>query len=164
MIQRLTIIIICIIFVFLWGCVKKPIIKPEPVPPVVEDTGEEPSARFIDWQSIPELKTINFDFDKSDLSQYACKILSGNAQYLKSHQELDIIVEGHCDERGSSEYNLALGQHRASIVREYYGKLGIKLSRIATISYGEEKPVDSMSREDAWAKNRRAETKIRLKK
>lgn len=143
------------------GCAKKPIVKPPEVitPPKVAETKEEPSVR-AEWESIPELKTVHFDFNKSELRPDAREILKKNAEYLKANKDLKILIEGHCDERGTVEYNLALGQRRANAIREYYGKLGISLGRIATISYGEEKPLDPASNEKAWAKNRRGETKV----
>ena len=75
-----------------------------------------------------------------------------------------ILIAGHCDERGTTEYNLALGQRRATIVREYYGKLGLPLTQVGTISYGKEKPEDLRNSEEGWALNRRAETRTRVRK
>ena len=149
------------LFVLLASCAKKPIVKPPeevPAPPVVE-AKEEPTVR-AEWETIPEVRMVHFDFDKSEIRADAREILKKNAEYLKENRDIKVLVEGHCDERGTVEYNLALGQRRAMAVRDYYGRLGIALARIATISYGEEKPLDPASNEDAWAKNRRAETKI----
>jgi len=150
--------------IFWVGCAKKQMIKPpeEPKPPVVETPAppkEEPTVRQ-EWESIPEIEMVHFDFDKYEIRSDARQILIKNAAYLKNSPDLKVLVEGHCDERGTTEYNLALGQKRASAVRDYYIKLGIDGGRIATISYGEEKPLDPASNEEAWAKNRRAETKI----
>jgi peptidoglycan-associated lipoprotein len=94
------------------------------------------------------------------LEQEALDALKENASYLLNNADINVIVEGHCDERGTVEYNLSLGQKRAVKVKEYYVQLGVKANRVATISYGEEKPVDPRNNESAWAKNRRAETKI----
>lgn len=151
------------------GCAKKQTVKQDivPVPPVPPATGEEnqePSVRFPDWQSIADIGIIYFEYDKTDLLPQARETLKKNADYLKANPDLDLLVEGHCDERGTTEYNLALAQRRASAVRGYYGLLGIKLDRIGTISYGEEKPADIGHTESAWAKNRRAESKIRSRK
>jgi peptidoglycan-associated lipoprotein len=153
--------LICVLFVA--GCATKPIIKTQPKPeaPKEEATQNEPGIRYADWQSVDEIKTINFDYDKSDLSSAARDILKENSKFLEANKDINVLVEGHCDERGTTEYNLALGQRRAQAVREYYGKLGISLGRIGTISYGKEKPLDPGHNEDAWAKNRRAETKVR---
>lgn len=150
-------------FVLLSACAKKPLVKksPEevPAPPPVIESKEEPSVR-AEWETIPEVSMVHFDFDKSEIRADAREILKKNAEYLKKNPDVKILVEGHCDERGTVEYNLSLGQRRALAVRDYYGRLGVALGRIATISYGEEKPLDPASNETAWAKNRRAETKI----
>lgn len=151
------------------GCAKKPVKKEaapqQPIVPGAEDTlKDEPSIRFTDWQRMTELKIVNFDYDKSDLTATARQLLQQNADFLKKHDEVMVLVEGHCDERGTTEYNLALGQRRAMMVREYYGKLGVPLSQVGTISYGKEKPTDERHTEEAWALNRRAETKVRARR
>jgi peptidoglycan-associated lipoprotein len=101
------------------------------------------------------LKDIHFAFDRYDLTDGARRILTENAKILLAHPNLIIQIEGHCDERGSSEYNLALGERRAVSAKLYLIKLGVKGSRLSTISYGEEMPVDPGHTEEAWAKNRR---------
>lgn len=142
--------------------------KPKVAPPTLPEEKieaaaevEEPPIRFPDWHDVPELKAVRFEYDKSNLLAEARDILKENAEYIKTNTDLNILVEGHCDERGTIEYNLGLGQRRASAVRDYYGKLGVALKRVGTISYGEEKPLDTAHTEEAWAKNRRAETKAR---
>jgi peptidoglycan-associated lipoprotein len=124
---------------------------------------DEPSLREYNVDKRTSLVTIYFDFDSNSISETAKEILKENTKYLKDNPDLKIVIEGHCDERGTSEYNLALGQRRALKVKEYYVQLGIAPARIATISYGEEKPEDKKSNEAAWAKNRRAETKAIVK-
>ncbi|MHB9155249.1 MAG: peptidoglycan-associated lipoprotein Pal [Endomicrobiales bacterium] len=149
----------------MWGCAKKQVVKPTPegvpTPPVAEESKDEPSVRFADWQGVPELRAVYFDYDQSELAAKDREVLKQNAEYLKNNQGLSVLVEGYCDERGTIEYNLALGQRRATAVRDYYGQLGVPLGRVGTISYGEEKPFDPGHTEAAWAKNRRAETKVR---
>ena len=103
------------------------------------------------------LQTIYFEFDQYDLSDSSRGVLQANAQWLQSNPEYRIVVEGHCDERGTIEYNLALGEKRARAVSDYLDDLGLGGSRVRMITYGEERPADSMSSEAAWAKNRRAE-------
>ncbi|MDR1926282.1 MAG: peptidoglycan-associated lipoprotein Pal [Endomicrobium sp.] len=120
---------------------------------------DEPSVRGKVCED-NHLKTIYFDFDKSDLTNNIRDTLKENAAYLTSNSGLKIELEGHTDNRGTTEYNLALGQRRALKVKEYYIQLGVAANRIATISYGKEKPVDLNDNEVAWAKNRRAETKV----
>ncbi|WP_413853626.1 peptidoglycan-associated lipoprotein Pal [Candidatus Ruminimicrobium bovinum] len=124
---------------------------------------DEPSLRNSATDKRAGLATIYFDYDSNSITEEAKEILKENAKYLKNNANLKLVVEGHCDERGTSEYNLSLGQRRALKVKEYYVQLGILPSRIATISYGEEKPEDKRSNESAWAKNRRAETKVIVK-
>lgn len=126
------------------------------------DFADEPSLRGEQDRDI-NLKTIYFPFDKSDLSQDALSTLKENAAYLLNNPEVNVLVEGHCDDRGTIEYNLSLGQRRAVKVKEYYTQLGVAANRVATISYGEEKPVDPRSNETAWSKNRRAETKVMVR-
>jgi len=103
----------------------------------------------------PFLKDIHFEFDKYDLTEEARKILAENAKVLLAHPNLKIQIEGHCDERGSNEYNLALGEKRAVSAKLYLIKLGVKGDRLSTIRYGEEMPLDPRHNEEAWAKNRR---------
>jgi peptidoglycan-associated lipoprotein len=109
------------------------------------------------------LKPIRFDFDKYDIRPGDAEILKTNAAVLKKYPGLKIQIEGHCDERGTNEYNLALGERRASSTKKYLNSLGIGTDRISTISYGEEKPLDPAHNEEAWAKNRRANFLITAK-
>ncbi len=118
----------------------------------------EPELRNRVLQSIPQLKAVPFAFDKAELGPEAVKVLDENAAYLKSHPEAPVMVSGHCDARGTTAYNLALGQRRARIVREYYQRMGVPSRRIATISYGSEHPICAAATEDCHARNRRAET------
>lgn len=159
-------LIIMGIFVLMAGCAKRQIVKPVEEKPVVQEvqTKDEPSIRYSDWTAVPDIKTAFFDYDKADLTADAREILKANAEYLKSNESFNVIVEGNTDERGTTEYNLALGQRRAMAVREYYGQLGVALGRVGTISYGEEKPFDQGHDEAAWSKNRRADTKVRSAK
>jgi len=103
------------------------------------------------------LQTVNFDYDKYDLTSVAMDILSINARSLREHPEAQVTIEGHCDERGTVEYNLALGDKRAKAVKDYLVTLGIDSSQLSTITYGKERPLDTNPNEAAWAKNRRAE-------
>ncbi len=105
-------------------------------------------------------KDIHFDYDKYDIRPGDAEVLKENAALLKRITNVKIQIEGHCDERGTNEYNLALGERRANSTKKYLISLGISPDRVSTISYGEEKPLDSSSEEEAWAKNRRAHTII----
>ena len=102
------------------------------------------------------IQNIYFDYDKSSIRPDAREILKANTE-LFSKSSAPIVVEGHCDERGTAEYNMALGERRAQAAKEYLVNLGIKASRIETISYGEERPLDMGNDEKAWAQNRRAQ-------
>jgi peptidoglycan-associated lipoprotein len=107
---------------------------------------------------VSAFETIYFDFDKSDLRQDARNTLTKNAEILlKSKQATKIKIEGHCDERGSAEYNLALGERRAKSALQYLVTLGVQPDRLSIISYGKEKPAVQGNDEEAWAKNRRDE-------
>ena len=103
---------------------------------------------------------IHFDFDKFSLTNQAREILAKKVSWLQGHTDLKIKIEGYCDERGSNEYNMALGERRANSAMEYLVTAGVEAPRVSTISYGEEKPLDPGHNEDAWAKNRRAHFKI----
>ena len=103
-----------------------------------------------------ESEDIYFEFDQYVLSDSAKENLNKKAQWLKNFPTAKALIEGHCDERGSAEYNLALGQRRADVALEYLISLGISANRISTVSYGKEKPIDTGHNEAAWAKNRRA--------
>lgn len=109
-----------------------------------------------EFMESPELKDCHFEFDKYNLTDEARMILVRNAEILHRLPGCKIQIEGHCDERGTKEYNLALGERRASSVKDYLVFLGISEEYISTISYGEEMPVDPGHDEKAWAKNRRA--------
>jgi peptidoglycan-associated lipoprotein len=111
-----------------------------------------------------DLKSVPFDYDSAKLSDEALTILKANAEIIKNEDGLVVLVAGHCDERGTVAYNLALGQKRAKEVRDYYINLGVDGTRVATISYGKEQPICSESTDECWAKNRRAETRARVKK
>lgn len=97
-----------------------------------------------------------FELDKSELSADARERLAKNAQFLNAHPEFTVTLEGHCDERGTNEYNLALGDRRASTAKDYLQSLGVANSRLRTISYGEERPFCTQSDESCWSQNRRA--------
>ncbi len=102
------------------------------------------------------LRTIHFAFDSFFLDDEARSILEANARILKEHTNVRIQIEGHCDQRGGIQYNIALGEKRANAVKGYLAKLGIQHDRISVISFGKEKPIDPATTDEAYAKNRRA--------
>ena len=104
----------------------------------------------------PALHDVFFDFDKSDIRPDAARTLDTNLDWIKSNPTALILIEGHCDERGTNAYNLALGDRRAKATRDYLMARGVTSERITVISYGEERPVCIERNESCWAKNRRA--------
>jgi len=156
------------------GCKKKPpTTTPEAAPPpssAVEapppaptTAPAPPTTRGEDVMS-QDLQTLNskgylkdafFDFDKADLRDDARTALAADAQWLKQYGAIKVLVEGHCDERGTEEYNLSLGQKRASAVKEYLVSLGIESGRVNTVSYGKARPFCNDHDENCWQQNRR---------
>lgn len=129
--------------------------EPPPPPPQVTEkpvTDTETKPKPI----MPVLEDVFFDFDKADLTSDAKRKLQGNARQLKDASSVTISIEGHCDERGTNAYNLALGERRAKAARDYLVSLGVPARRMTTISYGEERPFASGHTEEAWSMNRRA--------
>ncbi len=110
---------------------------------------------FDQWQTGP-LGDVFFDYDSATLSAEAQEQLHQNGVWMGSDARKGALIEGHCDERGTSEYNLALGDRRAISAKEYLVRFGVAPSRLETVSYGEERPFASGSNEESWAKNRRA--------
>lgn len=122
---------------------------------------EAPEGPFSEPENYPDpavtaiFVDVHFDYNKSDIRQSERPILEKIAEYMKGHPQLMIKVEGHCDERGSNEYNMALGERRALSIRSYLANLGIMPEKIYTISYGEERPLCVEPNESCWARNRR---------
>jgi peptidoglycan-associated lipoprotein len=180
----ITIFILCIGLI-LMGCPKKTVVKEEPSvkkeeaarseakPPAKEPTTKEQFEKSLVAEKSPGiqgqvfessmLKDIHFNFDKYDIRPEDAVILKENAALLKRFSNVKVQIEGHCDERGTVEYNLALGERRANKTKDYLVSLGISTDRISTISYGKERPLDPSHNEEAWAKNRRAHTIITAK-
>lgn len=147
----------------LGACAKKP---PEQLPPPPADTappqatgptGPIPGSQADFLASIMS-DTIHFELDKSEVSPSDQQVLQSQARWLTRYPDKRITIEGHCDERGTREYNLALGERRANAAKNYLASLGIDPARISTISYGKERPVALGSDEASWAQNRRAVT------
>jgi peptidoglycan-associated lipoprotein len=165
---------------------KKPEVKPEtiaptvtePPAPKVEARIEQPTdfvpktdtTPVVTQEVLPrDLESLNrvaqekgyiqdafYNYDEAALSSDAQAALTASATWLKQHGDLNLLVEGHCDERGTEQYNLALGDRRANSAKDYLVTLGVDSSRIRTVSYGEERPFDAGHDEAAWGKNRRA--------
>lgn len=134
-----------------------PSAAPRPAPAPAED----PEAKRLAGEVRGfEAEAVYFDFDKSDLKPAARATLEKKAGWLRTNSQYKLRIEGHCDERGTVEYNLALGERRAKSAQKYLTALGISADRISTISYGEERPADPGHNETAWAKNRRDDFKL----
>ena len=131
-----------------------------------EKAGEEAAAAeaAIAAKEASQFDDIHFAFDRFELRPDAREILDMHAKWLKAHPEYVVRVEGNCDERGTVEYNLALGDGRAKSAMQYLVDLGIDKTRISTISYGKERPLDPEHNEEAWAKNRRDHFVVTKKK
>jgi len=166
--------VIMLLSVFvLWGCPKKaevttsPEAQKESVAPAKEEPRVEQKAEPMKEEVKPEtaneraaagsasLQPIYFDFDKSFVRDDARSVMKANVEWLKANPKIKIRIEGNCDERGTKEYNQALGQRRATSAKKYFTDMGISAKRISLISYGKEKPVCSDHSEDCWQKNRR---------
>lgn len=153
---KMTIPVLLILVLFM-GCPKKQVVEPVEEIPVEEEIPFEE----VEIPEVPVeppkpdlvLNTVFFDFDKSDIRADAAEILQSNADMLKLYPEIRVAIEGHCCEIGTAEYNLALGERRAKAARDYLLMLGITPDRLATVSYGEERPLDRTNLE----MNRRSE-------
>jgi peptidoglycan-associated lipoprotein len=143
-------------FLFTVSCQKKVQAQapaPAPAPkPAAPAPAPAPAAKV----EAPAFMTerIYFDFDKSVLKLEAQALLKKKAEWLKANAAAKLLIEGNCDERGTAEYNLALGERRAESAKKFLIDLGIDAKRISTISYGEERPIDPQHNESAWSKNR----------
>jgi peptidoglycan-associated lipoprotein len=178
-----TILILCIALI-MTGCPKKTVVKEEPsaakaaaAAEAERKAKEAEKAKEFEQSMVAKktpgiegevfesslLKDIHFDFDKYDIRPADAAILKGNAELLKKYHNVMIQIEGHCDERGTVEYNLALGERRANSTKNYLVSIGVSPERVSTISYGKERPLDPAHNEEAWTKNRRAHTIITAK-
>ncbi len=138
----------------------QPVVEPEP-----QETTPEPQPETQPEPEVVPVKDsdfgiVYFDFDKYNLVDSAKRALEMNADVMKKNASVMVLIEGHCDERGTVEYNLALGEKRAKSSADYLKNLGVAPGRIETISYGEERPAMQGSNEGAWAKNRRCEFRV----
>lgn len=155
----LVVALVAILLVFA-ACAKKATtpVKEVAPPPAIEQPAPPtapPAPPAVEKKEIV-LQDIFFDFDRYNIKDEYKSVLSRNAELLLANPDKNILVEGHCDERGTNEYNMALGEKRAKAVVEFYKSYGIPADRISWISYGEERPFALGHNEEAWAQNRRA--------
>ncbi|MCP4682948.1 MAG: peptidoglycan-associated lipoprotein Pal [Desulfobacterales bacterium] len=146
---------VCSSLLLATGCAKKQIQDSEGT----VGTGRAETAEVKKVRAF-ESASIYFDFDKSVLMDEAKDNLKEKAGWLKKNSSYSILIEGHCDNRGTSEYNMALGERRAYSAKKFLMALGIAETRISTVTYGEEKPADPRENEEGWALNRRDEFKV----
>jgi len=161
---------ICLSLMVFLGCAQKAAVKDDSAgqQKVVAQTPAKQPEPKVEEQKKPaeaaaayELSNIYFDFDKSIIKKDAKDLLKKHAAWLKANNAVNVTVAGNCDERGTAEYNLALGQRRANAAAKFLVDSGVAKKRIKTVSYGKEKPVDPGHNEEAWAKNRRDEFVIK---
>lgn len=151
------------------GEVKESAVKEAPPAPAAAAPAEQPvpaakaaeAGVAVTEEKPSQFDDVRFDFDKSVLREDGRKTTQGVAEYLKKNPRVKLLIEGHCDERGTSEYNMALGERRAASVMNYLVSLGISKAALSTVSFGKEKPLDPGHNEEAWAKNRRAHFVLR---
>jgi len=130
---------------------------PTPPPPAaVAPAPDPPRPAPKDFAAVDALKPIFFEFDKYDIRPNDRKVLDANAEWLKANANQLVLIEGHCDERGTNEYNLGLGERRARATMNHLVNQGVQASRITIVSYGEERPICSEKTEACWQRNRRA--------
>lgn len=175
------IVLVVLLAVTVSACKKKPpVARPMPPPPIVDNNPPPPpgppkpivepmlvppdpgSADSIDSKSLDDLnrdsplKPLFFELDSAEVSQPGQQVLQANAAVLKKYPGWQVTIEGHCDERGTAEYNLALGERRAVAAKAYLVSLGVPADKVRTVSYGKEFPFDAGHDDSAWLKNRRA--------
>ena len=164
-------VLLLVALLSLWGCPKKAEMgaTPEaqapggpqkemvtqPATPSPEGVRQAEEVKEKSTTSAQALKPIYFDFDKSFIRDDAKDVIKANAAWLKAHPKVKVSIEGNCDERGTKEYNQALGQRRAASAKKYLADMGVSSNRISLISYGKEKPVCTDSTESCWQKNRK---------
>ena len=163
--------LVLVVGALLAGCSKKPLPVVEPIPPKIEKVVERPAdvvvPQKVDEEALRRqriqariaetFKTIYFNYDQSSLTGEGKSVCEGIGSLMKEIPQISARIEGHADERGTNEYNLALGERRAQAVEQYLKSLGVTGSQLSVISYGEEKPAVEGQDESNWAKNRRVE-------
>ncbi len=149
----------CLPLLLLMGCPKRQTVKteePAAQTPQITEPAKPPAEEKAPVVPV-EFRTVYFDLDSYDIRPDAKPLLEEAARLLRQYPQISIRLEGHCDERGTAEYNLALGEKRCNAVRDYLAGLGVERSRLAAVSFGKEKPADAGHDEAAWSRNRRVE-------
>ncbi len=171
----ITVVLFALSVLFFFGCAKKATVSDNAVqtqqavpqkqaaaqaapvkqPPVVDEAAQARAKAEAELKEASQLGDVYFEFDKFSLNDGAKKTINKYVEWLAAHPGFVIKIEGNCDERGTVEYNLALGERRAKAAMKYMTDLGVDKNRLATISYGKERPFDAGHSEEAWSKNRR---------
>lgn len=157
-----TLLIVLAMTLALVACKKNPpsVVQPAPVSVAPTESPDDVTAPKAVQDMVANFSRVYFPFDRATLDTDAKAALRSNAEIMLESTDLKVEVQGHADERGTTDYNLALGQKRADAVVRFLSSQGVSPSRLTTISYGEERPLDGSSSEIAWSKNRRAEFRI----
>jgi peptidoglycan-associated lipoprotein len=148
------------------ACAKKTPPPEEPVVAAPQQKAPEPKQEVVPEQAariIANFQRVHFEFDSSDLPASTRAALMENVELMRKYQPVKVEIQGHCDDRGTSEYNLALGDRRAQAIVDYMVRAGIEQSRLTRLSYGKEKPLQPGDSETVWAQNRRAEFRVTWK-
>lgn len=163
--NRISSFLVCLVFIGLVSCSKKDVVSDEQAMAPSEDSSgmaapgsgvEMMGAAGDVGRAFGEMDIVYYGYDSFTLSDESRAALKKNADWMKENANSRVQIEGHCDERGTVEYNMALGDRRANAAKAYLVRLGVSANRIETISYGKERPADMGHNESAWAKNRRA--------
>ncbi|MCK4538260.1 MAG: peptidoglycan-associated lipoprotein Pal [Candidatus Krumholzibacteria bacterium] len=165
----LFLVLVLALVMILPACAKKDVVEVQDIEPVVEEIAPPPPPLQEEVEEVPVieepepvvLEDIFFDYDKFNIRDEYKGVLTANAEMLLDRPEVTLLVEGHCDERGTSEYNLALGEKRAKAILDFLVAYGVGADRLSLVSYGEEKPFDGGHDEQAWASNRRAHMAVK---
>ena len=158
-------LVFSLLFVVAFGASCAQCAPEEAPPPPPPPTDDEFTDRGIDDSgpvevAVPELETVYFDYDRATIRDDQKSTLRSNASAIRGGSYSTVVIEGHCDERGSEEYNLALGERRANAVKQYLIDSGVSGSRIDTVSFGEASPASRGHTESAWSQNRRSEFRV----
>ncbi|GBE06870.1 MAG TPA: peptidoglycan-associated lipoprotein Pal [Nitrospirae bacterium] len=159
----LILVLVAGLTIFAFGCAKKHVKPTDEAGAAREEVVEETltpreagDVSTYEEESLFEFKDALFEFNKYNIRPDTRAVLDSVASWLNDHRDINVLIEGHCDERGTNEYNLALGEKRAKAARDYLISRGVSSKRMSTITYGEEKPVCSSHNENCWQRNRRA--------
>ncbi|MBU8920892.1 MAG: peptidoglycan-associated lipoprotein Pal [Bacteroidales bacterium] len=165
----LFLVLVLALLMILPACAKKDTVEVQDIEPAIEEIVPPPPPLQEEVEEVPVIEEVEpvvledifFDYDKFNIKDEYKSILTANAEMLLDNPEVTLLVEGHCDERGTSEYNLALGEKRAKSVLDFLVAYGVGADRLSLVSYGEEKPFDSGHDEHAWGMNRRAHMAVK---